>query len=97
MLPPNAKEANAKKLKAHKQIKSHSTMERLLAKITFQNALKVVDLSRKQLVATKLQQAVVTCMSNEKDAYLHLLLRQRPGRVIVFCNAISCLRRLAPP
>ena len=33
-------------------------------------------------------------MSNEKDAYLHLLLRQRPGRVIVFCNAISCLRRL---
>jgi len=57
MLPPNAKEANAKKLKAHKQIKSHSTMERLLAKITFQNALKVVDLSRKQLVATKLQQA----------------------------------------
>ena len=33
-------------------------------------------------------------ISNEKDAYLHLLLRQRPGRVIVFCNAISCLRRL---
>jgi hypothetical protein len=36
-------------------------------------------------------------MSNEKDAYLHLLLRQRPGRVIVFCNAISCLRRRAAP
>ena len=40
MLPPNAKESNAKKLKAHKAIKSHSTMERLLSKLKFQNALK---------------------------------------------------------
>merc|ERR1740136_357846 len=69
-------------------------MERLLSKLTFQNALKVIDLSREQLVASRLTQAVLTCMANEKDAYLHLLLRQRPGRVIVFCNAISCLRRL---
>ena len=53
----------------------------------------MVDLSRKQLVASRLEQAVVNCMANEKDAYLHLLLKQRPGRVIVFCNAISCLRR----
>ena len=46
MLPPNAKEANAKKLKAHKNInKSKSTMEALLAKLKFQNALKVLDLS----------------------------------------------------
>ena len=97
MLPPNAKESNAKKLKAHKAIKSHSTMERLLSKLTFQNALKVIDLSREQLVASRLTQAVLTCMANEKDAYLHLLLRQRPGRVIVFCNAISCLRRHAAP
>ena len=39
-------------------------------------------------------QAALSCMASDKEAYLYMLLRQRPGRVIVFCNAISCLRRL---
>ena len=64
--------------------------------ITFQNKLKVVDASNPSLVASKLQQAVVTCVNADKEALLYLFLSSRAstGRTIVFCNAISCLRRL---
>jgi len=54
----------------------------------------VVDLSRAELVASQLTQTKVGALPNEKDAILYLLLRSRPGRVIVFCNAISAVSRL---
>lgn len=37
----------------------------------------------------------ITCVpQNEKEAHLYLLLRAHSGRTIIFCNAITCLRRL---
>ena len=54
----------------------------------------MVDLSRADLVASQLTQAKIGALPDEKDALLYLLLRCRPGRVIVFCNAISAVSRL---
>lgn len=69
-------------------------MDTLLRSVVFKNKLKVIDLSRPELVATKLEQTKLGALPNEKDALLYLLLRQRGGRSIVFCNAISAVSRL---
>ena len=69
-------------------------MDMLLRTIKFRNAMKVIDLTRSQLVATRLEQAKVTCLPAEKEALLYLLLRSHPGRTIIFCNAITCLQRM---
>ena len=95
-LPPAAREANAKRLKKHKPLpeSSGSSIEALLGRVVLGAKPKVVDLSRKQLVAEKLEQARLSCVAGEKDAHLVLLLRERKGRAIVFTNAVSALRRL---
>ena len=46
------------------------------------------------MVARKIVQSRIICLPNEKDAYLFLLLKQYPGRYIVFCNAVSAVSRL---
>lgn len=94
MLPQMARELNAKRLKQHKPLREGSTMDTLMKAITFLNPIKVVDFSRKELVATKLEQAKLSCLPAEKDAQLFLLLQQRKGRAIIFCNAISAVSRL---
>ncbi len=46
------------------------------------------------MVASKLEEAVLECLDTEKDAYLYYLLRLHPSRTIVFCTAISAVRRI---
>lgn len=62
MLPPVAREVNAQRLKKHKPLASDSTMDKLLRTIKFHNTMKVVDLTRSQLVAARLQQKKVACL-----------------------------------
>ena len=96
MLPPNAREANAKRLASRKPLSTDSTMDKLLRMVVFRQKLKVVDLSRPELVARGLSQAQLSCTHDQKDALLFLLLRtrMRTGRTIVFTNAITALQRL---
>ena len=96
MLPPNAKEANAKALAKAKPTKKDSTMDTVLRMLVFRNSLKVIDLSRPELVAAGLTQAQLSCTHEEKDVFLFLLLRTRlaSGRTIVFTNAVTALVRL---
>lgn len=98
MLPPKAREAYAKRLNAKRlnAMPTTSTMDKLLRMVRFTNRLKIVDLSRKGLVAERLQQSQLSCTVQEKDLFLFLLLRTRLayGRTIVFVNAITALQRL---
>ena len=118
MLPPKAREANAKRIAKHKQPVTTPSqgkggggngsngsgngnggggaMDSIMKQIVFRNPLKLVDLSRKQLVTTNLEQAQLTVQKEEKDAFLFLLLRTRlsTGRTIVFTNAVTALVRL---
>jgi ATP-dependent RNA helicase DDX24/MAK5 len=55
----------------------------------------IIDLTSDSIVAAKLEEAVVECLETEKDAYLYYLLRLHPSRTIVFCTAISAVRRIA--
>ena len=36
----------------------------------------------------------IHCDVAEKDAYLYYFTQMHPGRTLVFCNSIDCVRRL---
>lgn len=56
---------------------------------------KIVDITQKTGTASGLTEAKIACSFEEKDFYLYYLLSVHPGRSLVFCNSISCVRRLA--
>jgi ATP-dependent RNA helicase DDX24/MAK5 len=56
---------------------------------------KVIDVSTKTGVAQKLVESRILCEKDEKDFYLYYILRNFPGRIIVFCNSIECVKRNA--
>lgn len=56
---------------------------------------KIVDITQKMGTATLLTECRITCQLNEKDLYLYYFLQRHPGRTIVFCNSVDCVRRLA--
>jgi ATP-dependent RNA helicase DDX24/MAK5 len=41
-----------------------------------------------------LKETKIMCVKDEKDLYLYYFLLQHPGRTMVFCNSMDCLRRL---
>nr|XP_045594873.1 ATP-dependent RNA helicase DDX24-like isoform X1 [Procambarus clarkii]XP_045594874.1 ATP-dependent RNA helicase DDX24-like isoform X1 [Procambarus clarkii] len=55
---------------------------------------KVVDVTRKFGTAESLTEARINCSKEEKDIYLYYFLKCYPGRTLVFCNSIDCVRRL---
>lgn len=55
---------------------------------------KVVDVTRKFGTAESLTEARINCDKDKKDLYLYYFLKRYPGRTLVFCNSIDCVRRL---
>jgi ATP-dependent RNA helicase DDX24/MAK5 len=55
---------------------------------------KIVDITRKTATAQTLIESQIRCSLLEKDQYLYYFLVQHPGRTLVFCNSIDCVRRL---
>ncbi|PNF41284.1 hypothetical protein B7P43_G01468 [Cryptotermes secundus] len=56
---------------------------------------KVVDVTKESGTAGTLTEARIVCALEEKDVYLYYFIQQHPGRTLIFCNSISCVRRLA--
>ncbi|XP_054720063.1 ATP-dependent RNA helicase DDX24-like isoform X1 [Uloborus diversus] len=55
---------------------------------------KVIDVTKKTGVAETLTESQIMCSIEEKDLYLYYFLITYPGRTLVFCNSIDCVRRL---
>lgn len=55
---------------------------------------KIVDVTRKFGTAESLTESRINCDKDEKDYYLYYILKQYPGRTLIFCNSIDCVRRL---
>eukprot|EP01135_Chromosphaera_perkinsii_P003470 Nk52_evm8s244 gene=Nk52_evmTU8s244 len=72
------------------------TLERLLRSIDIQKKPKVIDLSTKTTVASNVFESKIDCVVENKDHFLYYFLQLYGGRSIVFCNSISCIRRLLP-
>ena len=57
----------------------------------------IVDLTTKRRVVGGLSEYIIPCVTEDKDYYVYALLLQQPAdtKLILFVNAISCLRRLS--
>eukprot|EP00771_Trimastix_marina_P000611 gnl/Trimastix_PCT/1629.p1 GENE.gnl/Trimastix_PCT/1629~~gnl/Trimastix_PCT/1629.p1 ORF type:complete len:761 (+),score=266.01 gnl/Trimastix_PCT/1629:38-2320(+) len=72
-----------------------SKLAQLLARVPLRGRPKIIDLTEEGAVAVKtLTQRYVFCAQDDKDVYLAYFLLRFPGRTIVFCNAISTVRRI---
>jgi len=81
--------------KGAKQMTSEEKLKNLMEMIGVKPRPKIVDLSRKVgMTAETLTESRIHCPTNEKDIYLYYFLQQHPGRTMVFCNSIDCVRRL---
>uniref|UniRef100_A0A1B0B7D4 ATP-dependent RNA helicase n=1 Tax=Glossina palpalis gambiensis TaxID=67801 RepID=A0A1B0B7D4_9MUSC len=55
---------------------------------------KIVDITRKQQLAQNITECRLMCPIECKDYYLYYFVQRHPGRTIVFCNSIDCVKRL---
>lgn len=70
-------------------------LDRVLDTIEFKRVIEIVDLTRERVTVQGLREYKFNCTDEEKDTYLYYFLKTRkPGRTIVFANAISMVRRL---
>ncbi len=84
-----------KSKKNKKQLTPEEKLKQVTEMIGVKPRPKIVDLTRKVGTAETLTESRIHCGSNtEKDLYLYYFLQQHPGRTIVFCNSIDCVRRL---
>eukprot|EP01018_Ginkgo_biloba_P019812 Gb_06963 [translate_table: standard] len=56
----------------------------------------IADLTSASIVAHQLEESVIECREEDKDAYLYYILKVHGcGRTIVFCTSIAALRRIS--
>ncbi|KAI8601371.1 P-loop containing nucleoside triphosphate hydrolase protein [Dissophora ornata] len=55
-----------------------------------------VNIISDKIVASKLLEAKIDCLSAEKDLYLYYFAKKYPGRTLVFVNSIDAIRHLVP-
>ncbi|KAH9415591.1 ATP-dependent RNA helicase ddx24 [Dermatophagoides pteronyssinus] len=62
------------------------------------NTVKICDLTdggqKSKPDAEHLTESIIHCQKDDKDLYLYYFVLNNPGRTIVFCNSIDCIRRL---
>ncbi|XP_074042289.1 ATP-dependent RNA helicase DDX24 [Leptinotarsa decemlineata] len=56
---------------------------------------KVIDITAGKGTSETLTECRITCGIEEKDYYVYYFLKKHPGRTLIFCNSIGCVKRLA--
>ena len=77
-----------------KQLTSDEKLKELTSMIGVRPNPKIVDITSKTATAEALIESQIRCSLAEKDQYLYYFFTQHPGRTLVFCNSIDCVRRL---
>ena len=82
--------------KRAKAVTSEEKLEQVMSAIGVKekSSRKVVDLTSKMGTARTLTESRIHCDMAEKDVYLYYFTQMHPGRTLVFCNSIDCVRRL---
>lgn len=87
--------ANIKsKKKVKKNLSPEDKLKKLIQLIGMKNP-HVVNLTTANCVTSTVKEMQIFCSVMEKDGYLYFFLKRNPGRTLVFCNSISCVKRLA--
>ncbi|XP_076066593.1 ATP-dependent RNA helicase DDX24 [Oratosquilla oratoria] len=76
------------------KVTSQMKIEKLMKMIGLKPKPKIVDITQKFGTAASLTEAKIVCDKFEKDFYLYYFLKRYPGRTLVFCNSVDCVRRL---
>ncbi|CAH0551697.1 unnamed protein product [Brassicogethes aeneus] len=87
---------NKQKIKGRRNLKD-MTPEQKLLKIV--NSLgikdpKIVDITQGTGTSSTLTECRITCKITDKDFYVYYFLQKHPGRTLIFCNSIGCVKRL---
>lgn len=92
-LPQHAKKSKKKKKQKTAEDSKEDKLNEFVKMFGMKNP-KVFDISGQSSgMAAKLVEARVLCSLDEKDFYLYYILMNFPGRTIVFCNSIECVKR----
>lgn len=83
-----------KKKKKTVKMSKDSKLNELIAMFGMKNP-KVFDISSQSGMAEKLIEARILCSLDEKDYFMYYIITNYPGRTIVFCNSIDCVKRNA--
>ena len=83
-----------KNKKQKKKLTSSEKLNQVISLIGIKPKHKLVDITRKIGTAETLTESRIHCGITEKDYYLYYFLQQHPGRTLIFCNSIDCVRRL---
>ncbi|KAF9929520.1 ATP-dependent RNA helicase [Linnemannia zychae] len=76
---------------------TEGTLENLMERIEFHDeSPAMVNVGSERIVASKLLEAKIDCLTNEKDLYLYYFAKKYPGRTLVFVNSIDAIRHLVP-
>ncbi|KAF9574876.1 ATP-dependent RNA helicase [Mortierella alpina] len=76
---------------------NEGSLEDLMQRIEFHDEAPVfVNVTSDKIVASKLLEAKIDCMTAEKDLYLYYFAKKYPGRTLVFVNSIDAIRHLVP-
>ncbi|KAK3813094.1 MAG: P-loop containing nucleoside triphosphate hydrolase protein [Benniella sp.] len=76
---------------------TEGSMESLMERIEFHDETPtLVNIVSDKIVASKLLEARIDCVVDEKDLYLYYFAKKYPGRTLVFVNSIDAIRRLVP-
>jgi len=77
------------------KVTSRDRMRELFRRIRFRDNPIVINLTEKHKLPDELHEYYIRCSKMEKDLYLLYYLRESLNKsVIVFCNSITCCRRL---
>uniref|UniRef100_A0A182T9Z8 ATP-dependent RNA helicase n=1 Tax=Anopheles maculatus TaxID=74869 RepID=A0A182T9Z8_9DIPT len=90
---PDHLKKNVKKSKKVFKLTPSQRMDNLIEIIGMTNP-KIVDLTQDHGTARTLTESRILCQAEHKDFYLYYFLDRHPGRTLVFCNSIDCVKRL---
>jgi len=93
--PPDRFGKSTMKQKKLKKLSSKDKLQSIMEMIGVRPNPKIVDITSQKGTCASLIEMQIQCPLNQKDYYLHYFLTKYPGRTIVFCNSINCVRRLA--
>lgn len=58
------------------------------------NNPKIVDITKGTGTSSTLTECRISCAIDHKDYYVYYFLQKHPGRTLIFCNSIGCVKRL---
>ncbi|KAI3382064.1 hypothetical protein SNEBB_005963 [Seison nebaliae] len=69
-------------------------IDEIIGKLPFRSDRSIVDISRRQIMASSLLEKKLMCSTKEKEAFLFLFLLMNRGRSIIFVNSTNTVRKL---